>query len=370
MRLEVYHINMTRTTRKHLVDLGEKRILNELVMHYLGDVSSDMIDLGIGDDAAVLGKLQHDDRLVLTIDSCPTPVVDILGVGSWRDWGRMAGVISLSDIAAMGAAPIAFLSATTMNPDMNVSDYEEYISGLSSVCEEYSTRIIGGNIREGNAFSATTVGIGICKSDQIWKRNGAENSDILVCVGSAGLFWSATLDIMQGKSISELTEAQSRALFCPYPKLGAVAALQRSGVKVNASMDCSDGLGASIVELCQASDVGVVIDYSLFQILPEVRAAASKYSIPLERLLLSWGDWQLLLSVPEASWSNVDSTLRDVGCTVFRVGRVISGQEIRERWPGKWEERLLQESCESVRFHSTSYMSNGLDSYVERLRHL
>lgn len=348
-----------------LLDMGERRVVSDLVERYLGAQGS-RIEVGVGDDAAVMGPFDSAERIVVTVDACPTPVVDLLGIGSWRDWGRLAAVISLSDIAAMGASPTALLCATAMPQDMLASEYEDFLGGLDEVCQDFATPIIGGNVREASSFSATTVGLGTCKRP--WLRSGAAAGDALIVVGAAGLFWSATLDVLARQGRTQLTPAQQSTLFDPRPKLDAVRILMEAGVEVRAAIDCSDGLGAGVNELCRQSDTGAIIEYAGFPVPAEVIDSARDWSIPLERLLLAWGDWQLLLALPEEEHKGVLALLRDHGCESFKLGMVAAGHDVLETWDGSAEAKVRTDFVASLRFESESYLIGGLYGYANKLR--
>lgn len=350
-----------------LDELGEDWIVHELIRRHLGAPSWG-VEVGAGaDDAAVFAPLPAQTGLVVTVDACPTPVVDLLGVGSWRDWGRLAGVISLSDLAAMGAAPLGLLSSTYMPPGMQHHEYEMYLEGLDEVCREFNAPIVGGNIREGTPFAATTVALGTCLEGNAFRRAGAGAGDALICVGGAGVFWSAVLHLIEGGSVDSLSGTQFAALYRPTPRLRESLRLQDLGV-VTAAVDASDGLGAAVSELCRSSSLGAVIRFEGFPIDPGVEASAARASVPLERLLLAWGDWQLVVAVTRDNVPSALAALEACGSSGFMLGELTDEPGLVEVWPGTFGERAVTDDLASTRFVDSSYLKDGLVGYVERLR--
>jgi thiamine-monophosphate kinase len=350
---------------QRLEDLGERAIVQSLVNRHLGAASHHVL-VGVGDDAAIFSPLAPGMQLVATVDACPTPVVDLLGVGSMYDWGRLAGVISLSDLAAMGATPLGLLSSTYMDPKMTAEEYEDFLRGLSDVCMEFDTPIVGGNIREGPSFAATTVAIGTCSNNATFTRSGAGFDDTLIAVGHSGLFWSGILDIMRTAETTGLDEAQRTALYRPRPKLPEAHILREAGV-VTSAVDCSDGLGAAIEEICRSSAIGATIQFERFDVEPAVIGASREFGVRIERLLLAWGDWQLLVTVGAADLDSALTALHDSGYRAFVVGETHSEEGIFEAWEGIFQRRPVVDTLASTRFERTSYLSAGLDGYVRRL---
>lgn len=343
-----------------LRELGENAIVASLISRFLGAHGPDVV-LGVGDDAAIL-RPQDSTDLVVTIDACPTPVVQLLGQATWEDWGRLAGVISLSDLAAMGAEPVAFLSATAMPPEMTSDEYTGFLSGLDAVCSEWNMPIVGGNIREASTFSATTVAIGRVAQGRAFLRSTARANDRLIAVGRIGVFWSGVLRMRSGATRDELSESQRQALWQPEPRLAASKALQEARV-VTAALDCSDGLGAAVETMAIASGLGALLDFSGVDFDPCLRTIPGNAGI--ESLALSWGDWQLLVAVaPE----HVDQALERVhasGSPGAVIGTLTEQLGLRLVRNGRVEE--LADRLGSVRFEPSSYLVAGLDSYATRL---
>lgn len=345
-----------------LDDLGENGIIAQLIERNLGAPLASA-HLGVGDDAAVLATT-GDANIVVTIDACPTPVVELLGIGGPYDWGRLAGVISLSDIAAMGAQPTALLSATAMPGDMPVQDYRQFLEGLNDVCAEWSTPIVGGNIREAASFSATTVALGVVESGRALRRDGAQPGDAIFVIGDVGLFWSAVMNVMES-GVGSLTPAQEGALRRPTPRLKEARLLQSLNV-VNAAMDCSDGVGAAVQTICTASSVGALLDLESLELMPEVRRAADEHDLELSRLVLSWGDWQLLACIPSTEAMRVREALTQIDAPFHLIGTITSSVGVRERH--RTDTSPIVDLVGSKRFDPSSYLSAGLAPYVARLR--
>jgi len=350
-----------------LSDVGEEGILRSLVFNHLAG-STPKVALSVGDDAALLEGPGPDHVLAVTVDPCPTPIVDLLGLGSYRDWGRLSGVISLSDLAAMGAAPVGLLSSTAMPPSMTVGEYEDFLTGLEEICAEFATPIIGGNIREAESFNATTVGLGMVHRAHAFRRNGAGPGDRVIAIGSSGSFWAAVLSITEGGMTPSAVDAELYgALFAPSPKLRESLALVDAGL-VTAGIDCSDGLGEGLSQLAAASHCGVHIVKDQLEGPGPVREAADRLGIDEINLRLSWGDWQLLVAVRPSDVGQAIRCVTEAGGVATEVANLVAdpGAHLVDHLGGA--PRPMDRLLGSRRFTSDSYMSAGIAPYVELLR--
>jgi len=113
------------------------------------------VALGIGDDGAVL-----DDGTVASTDVLVEGVHFDLARMTPRDVGHRAAAANLSDLAAMGARPVALLAAFGLPPGFE--DAAEIAAGMS----EHGVPIAGGDLSRAPVLivSVTAIGLGRCGS--------------------------------------------------------------------------------------------------------------------------------------------------------------------------------------------------------------
>lgn len=277
------------------------------------------VQLGIGDDAAVLkggaGKL-----LVWTSDAC----VD--GVHFDRKWLGLADVgyrslqAAVSDIAAMGARPLAALSNLILPARFGKVELEELSRGQAEAARELACPIVGGNLSRGAELSITSAILGTARRPLL--RSGARPGDELWLVGNVGLA-AAGLELLRAGNRS-----RSAAFTRCIEAWRRPVALIRRGVELakcaHAALDVSDGLRADAPRLAEASGVRVIIERPAFEkaLTPELAAAARTLGISPVELALSGGeDYALLATGParrRPRWA-------------LRIGRI-------ERGRGAWLE--------------------------------
>lgn len=276
--------------------------------------------LGLGDDAAILTPRPGRD-LVLTKDAIvagvhffPDDPADAIGAKLMR--------VNLSDLAAKGALPRAFLLAAALPPGLGAAWLRDFAAGIGRDLEDFGGALVGGDTvsTSGPAVFSLTA-IGEVPSGTMIRRAGARAGD-LVCVsgtiGDAALYVAHRLE---GAPIAGLDQLEDRYRL-PRPRLGLGAALR--GI-AHAGCDVSDGLVADLGHICEQSGLGAVIEAARVPLSPAARASLAANPTLIETVLTGGDDYELVFALPAGT--DVDSLGGDVPVTV--IGRFEQGQGVR-----------------------------------------
>ena len=241
--------------------------------------------IGPGDDAAVIGKDTVVTTDVVTFDRhFPAGM-------SYEQFGWYAAAVNFSDLAAMGARPIAFLSALALPEDLEAQAAYDIMSGIDQCCEFCGTGIAGGDTKFGPGIVAGTA-IGSMDGRKPMTRSGAVPGDIVAVTGPLGSPAAGFISIDEGL---ELPEAR-QALYVPIPRVEEGVAMASTGV-VSSCMDLSDGLGTALNTICRSSGVGIDIERSFLPVGDGVQEAADASGRSVNDLLLYWGgEYELLFT--------------------------------------------------------------------------
>jgi thiamine-monophosphate kinase len=292
------------------------------------------LTLGIGDDCALLRP--HPGReLAVTTDLC----VD--GRHFRLDWhtpesiGHRALARGLSDLAAMGAEPVAaFLSLglprTLANPAgrWSASWVARFFDGLMALAAAHRTSLAGGDVSETPVPLADIVLIGSVPRGKALLRSTARPGHLIYVTGSIGGGAAALphLDRLarQSKAGSnglnpqripkDLAPLLARHLW-PQPRIAQGLRL-RSQRLASAAIDLSDGLSTDLAHLCEESRVAAEISPSLLPIHP---------SASLHYALHGGDDYELLFTAAP----NTRMPRKIAGVPITRIGRILRARPDR-----------------------------------------
>ncbi|MCL2451003.1 MAG: AIR synthase related protein, partial [Polyangiaceae bacterium] len=122
------------------------------------------VDVGIGDDAAVLdaGAVRsRGGRLVWTIDAQVEGSHFARDLVGWRDVGWRSYMAAASDVAAMGGEAWCALSALTLSDDVDDDAVEQIVAGQGEAAAAAGAPIVGGNLARGREVSIVTTLLGV-----------------------------------------------------------------------------------------------------------------------------------------------------------------------------------------------------------------
>ena len=278
--------------------------LIDLVLSTLGEtVTGDAIVLGPGDDAAAV-QVPSGNLLVSSIDSL------LSGVHFPADAapeliGYRALMVSLSDLAAMGATASHVLVSLTLD----AAD-PEWVRGLALGMREAAlsagVKIAGGNISRGSVANHVSVH-GYAPQATLLRRAGASAGDTVYVTGMLG---GAAAALAAGRL--DVTPAQldplSERYFKPTARLVEGVALRGHA---SSAMDVSDGLLQDLGHLSSASQVMISIDSALIPVFP---------GASIDQALNGGDDYELLFTAAAPP--------PELGVRVTRIGEVRAGSGV------------------------------------------
>jgi len=255
---------------------------------------------GAGDDAAIVAF--RDTSLVLTTDMLHR-TTDFPQAATPYTIGWRSVAVSLSDLAAMGAAPLAVLLALG-DPDLDRPLVRGVLDGAIACCRSAGTRLAGGDVDRHAELTLVSTAIGETAAPV--RRSGARVGDLVCVTGALGRTQAGLARFGSGHAEAGNT------LFCFPPR---VAWGQRLAAIATSLIDLSDGLAHSLHLLCAEGGVGCAIDAARLPVLRELEAVLP---VPARRDAVLFGgeDYELLFTVPEAALPEVDDL------PITAIGRV------------------------------------------------
>jgi thiamine-monophosphate kinase len=212
------------------------------------------VQVGIGDDAAVISA--GPGSLVWTIDAQVEGTHFLREWLGWEDVGWRSFMAAASDLAAMGASPIAALSALVLPLDVDDAALSAIATGQAAAAAALGTTVAGGNLARGAPASITTTLLGDASRPIL--RSGAKPGDRVLLGGAIGLA-AAGLAALEARA--DLGDPALALALAPWRRPRARLDLgQAMKAVASAAVDVSDGLLRDASHLAEASAVTIALD--------------------------------------------------------------------------------------------------------------
>ncbi len=210
--------------------------------------------LGVGDDCALLG-ITPGQQLAISSDML-VEGRHFLSTVHPRLLGHKALAVNLSDLAACGALPKAFMLALSL-PQVDPEWLSEFSQGLWALADAHHIDLIGGDTTRGPLNICITV-LGEVPTSQALLRSGAQVDDDIYVSGHLGDARLA-LEVFRGsiQVPSGIFESARMRMEAPTPRVSLGLALR--GI-AHAAADISDGLLGDLGHILKASGVGASIE--------------------------------------------------------------------------------------------------------------
>lgn len=306
-------------------ELGEFALLARLQQR-LRQAAAPPVVCGIGDDCAVLRPAEGQDLLVTT-DTQEE------GVHFRRDWSTPQDIgwrclaVNVSDIAAMGGAPLGAVVALSLPETLTVAFVEAMYDGMNALAAAYNCPVIGGNLsKSAERLSVTITVLGSTPRDGAVYRASARAGDAIWVTGDlggakAGLEALIHPQAVAGLPIDTVLSRYRR----PLPRLKEALYLRQHGAR--SLIDLSDGLSSDLAHVCEASGVGARLHADRIPISAETRRVADALGVDALAFALHGGeDFELCLTAPPDAAASLEQGFRkQFDCPLTRIGTIQAG---------------------------------------------
>lgn len=260
---------------------GELELLRRIARECLPPAEP-ALTVPFGDDMAQVPG--SSDRLLWTVDLLMDGVHFDSGRHSWRQIGRKALAVNLSDCAAMAASPVGALVGLALSQSLSMEDALEIMRGIRDCGAAYGCPVTGGDT---NSWDRPTV---VCcavaarvpPGQRPVTRSGARPGDRIHITGPVG-----------GSILGRHLTFE--------PRIATALQLARE-LAPHAMIDVSDGLALDLWRVLEASGVGAEIDEADLEraIHPDARVLSARTGRPpREHALADGEDFELIVVLPE-----------------------------------------------------------------------
>ena len=274
--------------------------------------------VGNGDDAAAVTFLKNQVTELYTTDTMVDGVHFTANTTPWRDLGWKAIASNISDVAAMGGTPAFALVTLGLPADTLVDDIRELYAGMTEICREFGTRVIGGDMVRSPVAFVTVALTGIATGKPM-VRTAARPGHLIGVTGPVGGSAGGLRAMLEGVKVvapdkDRLTVNHRR----PRPHVAEGQTLVANGIE--SAMDVSDGLADDLAKLCAASSVAANIWSDKVPADPALKSVFAEDWLDLA--LYGGEDYVLLFTAPPEMMTAVIDRLPDSAAI---IGEVVDG---------------------------------------------
>jgi thiamine-monophosphate kinase len=275
---------------------------------------------GLNDDAAVIAPLpDHElvaktDAIVAGVHFLPGDPADLVA--------RKALRVNLSDLAAKGAVPRAYM-LDLMLPGTTTEEWiAKFVYGLAQDQERYGVHLIGGDTNAtGGPLTIAVAAFGEVACGRMIRRSTACSGDTVFVTGTLGDA-AIGLEVLRGNTAAPTASAASFLVDryrLPQPR---VALGPRLVGLASAAIDISDGLAADLGHVCAASRARAVIEAARLPLSGPARAALAANPRRLAAVLAGGNDYEILFTAPPSALAALAELARELDVPITAIGRV------------------------------------------------
>jgi thiamine-monophosphate kinase len=279
------------------------------------------VALGVGDDCALwmpnpgMQSAVSSDMLVEGRHFFPDAAPLTLG--------HKCLAVNLSDLAAMGARPVAFTLALSL-PEARGEWLAPFSRGLLQLADEHRCELIWGDTTKGPLTICITV-FGEVPPGQALRRDAAQPGDDIWISGTLGDARLALAGYRKEFALDDaVRDMAATRMHAPTPRVALGIALR--GI-ARSAIDISDGLAGDLGHILKRSGVGATL---MADALPAGPMLAGQTPDLRRRFTLTGGDdYELCFTAPADKRDAVREAARNTGTDVSRVGRIDAAPGLR-----------------------------------------
>jgi thiamine-monophosphate kinase len=279
--------------------------------------------LGVGDDCALLAPTPG-MQLAVSSDMLVEGRHFFAGADPF-DLGHKCLAVNLSDLAAMGAAPLGFTLALAL-PAADPAWLDGFSRGLFALADLHACELVGGDTTKGPLNVCITI-FGELAPGSALRRDAARPGDDIWISGSLGDARLALAGYLNEIALDPAGLAlAARRMHAPTPRI-ALGRLLAEGRLAHAALDISDGLVGDLGHILAASKVGAVLNIDALPAGPVL----ARQSLELRRRFTAAGgdDYELCFTAPAANRDAILAAGEQSGTPVTRAGRIDASPGLR-----------------------------------------
>jgi thiamine-monophosphate kinase len=225
--------------------------------------------------------------------------------------------VNLSDVYAMNAEAKQITVSIACSNRFTVEALEELYAGIKTACDVYNIDLIGGDTTSSlQGLQISVTAIGTAKDDEITKRSGASENELLVVTGDLGAAYMGLQVLKRENEVFKVNPQNQPDLsqyayiierqLKPEARKDISLLLKELDVKPTSMIDISDGLSSEILHIAKASKVGFNLFEEKLPLDPMVISSCEEFQLDSTTVVLNGGeDYELLFTIKQEDYPKI-----------------------------------------------------------------
>lgn len=294
-----------------MTKLDEKKIISILQKNLVSTTHEDVEIFRLGKNFGVIKT----DTLVQSTDVPPQM--------SPEQIAKKSMVAPLSDFASKGVKPKHGIISVSLPRNYPRTKLVRLASGFREASRQFGVKILGGDTNEAKEIVISVMLFGVAK--KITPRSGAKVGNTIITTGTFGKT-GAGLGILlkNGRSSGKFRKDAINSVLEPRPQLkfGVLASKY-----LDSSMDSSDGLSTTLIELANASKKKFVISTIPKENGLDEFARANRKN-PLDLVFNSGEEYEIVATVSQKNLPRLEKIAKKCKTSLIQIGHVQSGKGV------------------------------------------
>ena len=269
-------------------------------------------------DAEILRLGEQGPLLALTLDS----IAEEIEAGLYRDpflMGWMVVLVNASDLAAVGADPLAILINETLSSASDDRFLKALQQGIARACRACGLSVLGGDTNFAAHTELSACAVGLLPENTFVARTGCQPGDLLYATGKLGAGNAFAFEQLNGLPPS--FDYRPRPHFARSKIIRSFA---------TCCMDTSDGFLATLDQLMRLNGLGFALQKEPTAYLHEhALQLCARMQLPLTAPLAGpHGEFELIFTVPAKHRQQFSEQARALNWQPVFLGTVLERQEL------------------------------------------
>ena len=227
--------------------------------------------------------------------------------------------INLSDLAAMGSSPLAYLLNLALPKKVTDQWLGRFTLGLKEDQKKYNIFLAGGDtVATTGPIVLSLTAFGFNQKGLYHKRSGAKEGDFIFVSGTVG---DSALGLISIKKELKIPKKDREFLiqkyFLPEPRISLGEKLLTIA---SSAIDVSDGLAQDINHICMSSGIGAQLFFSKLPISSSAKLLLKNYPKFKKKILNGGDDYEIVFTASSELEKKIETLSKKTRIKITKIG--------------------------------------------------